>query len=98
MSTKLPISTYTLVPFVIPTSEVASICFSDQGLERPGPGMHSLVIYIQCLGESYNASYFFSFFVSGQAASVNDIQGIRLYKPNKMKLLWATKLRRRGSH
>ena len=31
-------------------------------------------------------SYFFSFFVSGQAASVNDVQGIRLHKPTKIKL------------
>ena len=43
-------------------------------------------------------SYFFSFFVSGQASSVNDVQGIRLHKPTKIKLLRATKLRRRASH
>jgi len=48
-------------------------------------------LYIQCLGESYYAPYFFPFFVSGQPSSVNDIQGIRLHKLPKTKLLRATK-------
>ena len=52
---------------------------------------------IQCQGESYNALIFF-FFVSGQPSSVNDVQGIILHKPTKIKLLRATKLRRRASH
>jgi len=43
-------------------------------------------------------SYFFFFFVSGQTSSANDVQGIRLHKPTKIKLLRATKLRRRASH
>jgi len=39
-------------------------------------------------GEKYPRPhrYFFSFFVLGQPASANDIQGIRLHKPPKMKL------------
>jgi len=54
-------------------------------------------IYTECLGESYYAPYFFSFFVSGHPASVNDVQGIRLHKLPKMKLLRATKMWR-GLH
>ena len=44
--------------------------------------------YIQCLRESYllQPHMFFSFSVSGQPASVNDVQTIRLLKPPKMKL------------
>ena len=37
-------------------------------------------------GKVTTPPYFFSFFVSGQPASANDIQGIMLHKPPKMKL------------
>jgi len=36
--------------------------------------------------------YFFAFFVSDQTFSVNDVQGVRLHKPNKIKPLRGTKL------
>jgi len=46
----------------------------------------ALSITYRGLGESYRDSYFFPFCVTGQPASANDVQGIRLHKPPKMKL------------
>ena len=71
--------------------EVESFSFSNRG------SIYSASIY-SAKEKVITHSYFFSFLVSSQASSVNDVQGIILHKPTKIKLLRATKLRRSASH
>ena len=59
----------------------------------------NLLLYIHSTvrrGKFLHSYVFFLFLSQARLVSVNNLQGIRLHKPSKMKLLRATKLQKRG--